>query len=193
MDHSVTSKIKIALLLLLVAAAGFATACIKEPPPAPQPVSPQAPVEMPAPSAPTAAPTPGASIVIPTPMVAPPAPVIPVMPAPQAPEPEAQPAPFSKPENGVFKPGTIVVTWPLYLNVSAPEESVIKNSFMKVEGSTLPTSVVTVNGNIAALDETGKFSVPVTLEEGPNAIEIVASDFQGNQRSSIVSVIRLPQ
>lgn len=187
MKSSVTIRIVIVMLISLVMATSFATACKKEQPPAPQPVVPQTPIEIPTPVAP---------VVPPAPAAQPPAPVIPApqaQPAPPAPEPAAQPVsapqPEAKPE---FKPESILVVRDLYLDAAVPEESVMKSSSMKVEGSTLPTSVVTVNGNAAEVDEMGKFSVPVTLEEGPNVIEIVASDFQGNQRSAIVSVIRLP-
>lgn len=187
MHRSISIRTVIALLILLVVATGFAAACRKEPPPAPQTVAPQSPVEIPMPVAP---------MVTPAPAAAPPAPVLPppgAQPVAPLPEPAAQPIPAPQPEaKPEFKPESVVVLRDFYLDIAVPDETVMKAASMKMEGSTLPASMVTVNGNTVEVDEMGKFSTPVALEEGPNVFEIVASDFQGNQRSAIITVIRLP-
>jgi hypothetical protein len=45
---------------------------------------------------------------------------------------------------------------------------------------------------IANVDQNGNFSVTVNLEEGPNLIEVVASDQLGNEKSSSIAVIYVP-
>jgi hypothetical protein len=78
----------------------------------------------------------------------------------------------------------------LALAVTQPEdESVVNAPEVVVEGTTNPDAVVTVNGTVADVDADGKFSVTVTLEEGPNLIEVYASDFEYREASEIVTVI----
>ena len=63
-------------------------------------------------------------------------------------------------------------------------------------GRTTPGAVVSVfvNDEIAIADvtEEGEFSVKVTLEEGPNHIEVIASDSNGNEEYSSVTVMYVP-
>lgn len=81
-------------------------------------------------------------------------------------------------------------TTPLPLVVTEPQdESVVYTSQVVVKGTTSADSVVTANGVVADVDADGKFSVTVTLEEGPNLIEILASDFQYREASDFVTVI----
>jgi hypothetical protein len=61
---------------------------------------------------------------------------------------------------------------------------------------TIPGAVVSVSIDdiveIANVDQNGNFSVTVNLEEGPNLIEVVASDQLGNEKSSSIAVIYVP-
>lgn len=52
--------------------------------------------------------------------------------------------------------------------------------------------MVSVNGDLVEVDATGKFQTAVTLDEGPNIIEVVASDENGNELGVILSVIYEP-
>ena len=52
--------------------------------------------------------------------------------------------------------------------------------------------MVGINGIPAEINALGIFSGAVTLEEGPNLIEIVATDIQGNVRFQTVAVFYLP-
>jgi len=45
---------------------------------------------------------------------------------------------------------------------------------------------------IADVDQDGNFSVTVNLEEGPNIIEVVASDQLGHEKSYSIAVIYVP-
>jgi uncharacterized protein YfaP (DUF2135 family) len=78
------------------------------------------------------------------------------------------------------------------VNVTAPaNERTLSTREVEVRGQTTPDAVVTVNSLVAQVDADGNFSVVVTLEDGPNAIEVLASDFQGNQVSQVVTVIHV--
>jgi hypothetical protein len=46
---------------------------------------------------------------------------------------------------------------------------------------------------VVDVDAEGKFSTMVTLEEGPNPIEVLASDFEGNEGSVTLTVIYVRQ
>lgn len=86
---------------------------------------------------------------------------------------------------------------PLFLEVAAPEdESIVDTSTISVSGTTIPGAVVSVLVNdeieIADVDEQGNFSVTVELEEGPNIIEVIASDLEGNEEHCILVVIYTP-
>jgi len=81
-------------------------------------------------------------------------------------------------------------TTPLPLEVTQPEdESIVNTSEIVVKGETTPDAVVTVNEVVADVDAEGKFSATITLEEGPNTIEVIASDFEGREASEVLSVI----
>ena len=61
-----------------------------------------------------------------------------------------------------------------------------------VTGGTRLDAVVGINGTPVELNALGIFSTTVTLEEGPNFIEAVATDIQGNVRFQTVAVFYLP-
>lgn len=72
-------------------------------------------------------------------------------------------------------------------------ESVVRSPDLTVKGTTTADAVVSVNGKVVPVDAVGAFSAAVTLQVGPNVIEVVASDFAGHQQSAILSAIYLPQ
>ena len=81
----------------------------------------------------------------------------------------------------------------LFLKVTEPQnETVINANPVRVSGSTLPDVEVSVNGELIDIDEQGSFSVMVELEEGPNIIEVIATDNKGNEDSYILAVIYTP-
>lgn len=95
------------------------------------------------------------------------------------------------------KPTSTVTPAALFLEIIQPVDGVqVRTSAIPVICKTIPSAVVSVsvddNVEIANVDENGNFSVMVTLEEGPNIIEVIASDLQGNEKSSTVTVIYVP-
>ena len=85
----------------------------------------------------------------------------------------------------------------LFLEIVEPEnESTVSTESIIVSGSTIPGAVVSIlvdtEIEIADVDEQGNFSATVTLAEGPNYIEVLASDQEGNEEYSILVVIYSP-
>jgi|GEM_PF-5593448 hypothetical protein len=81
----------------------------------------------------------------------------------------------------------------LYLNVTSPADQSVSDSLVvDVTGKTLSTAIVSVNGKMASVDATGAFAATVSLENGPNFIEVVASTVGGAEISEILSVIYIP-
>jgi uncharacterized protein YfaP (DUF2135 family) len=68
----------------------------------------------------------------------------------------------------------------------------VSTNVVTVKGEAPPETVVTVNDDILVVEASGKFESDVALEEGPNVIEIVASDLEGNQVAFIVTVTYEP-
>lgn len=82
----------------------------------------------------------------------------------------------------------------LLLTVTQPLDGAqVSTISITVAGTTNPGAVVSVLVNdeitIADVDSNGGFSAAVVLEEGPNLIEVIASDQQGNEKSSTIAVI----
>ena len=81
----------------------------------------------------------------------------------------------------------------LFLELTSPDdEAVLTENTVEVTGETTPDAVVSVNGQPVEVGADGNFEMTVTLEEGPNFLEVVASDFAGNRVEEIRAVIHLP-
>ncbi len=77
-----------------------------------------------------------------------------------------------------------------FLEVLTPEnETVVQEGSVEVRGRTVPDAVVTVNGQVVEVGSDGGFLAMAQLEEGPNTIEVIASDFQGNQEAQVLTVV----
>lgn len=123
-----------------------------------------APTPTPTPVPPTATPTPRPPTSTPVPPTATPT-----------------PAPTPTPLPRVF-----------FLQVEQPQdESVVTTSPITVTGATQPDATVSVSGNLVTVNERGRFTTTVNLTEGPNVIDIVASDLSGNQLSKTLAIIYL--
>ena len=81
----------------------------------------------------------------------------------------------------------------LFLGIAEPQdESVVDTETVAVRGSTTADAVVSVNGAVVEVDAQGSFEATVTLEDGPNLIEVVASDLTGAEESVDIVVVYLP-
>ena len=90
-------------------------------------------------------------------------------------------------------PASNIVLASFFLEVTEPQnETVVTMSPLPVQGQTTPDSVATVNGQVVEVDAQGQFMTQVMLEEGPNFIEVLASDFDGHQEGQVLTVIYIP-
>lgn len=143
----------------------------------------------------TAAPSPTSSPV-PTPTAAPvptPTPVTPVATATPtaASTPAATPSPT--PTAAVINVGEIQ-RFGLFLEIEGlSEESVVRGDSVVARGRTSPDALVSINGVIVPVDAEGNFEVMLVLDPGPNLIEVVASDLDGNEMSQVLAVVSLPE
>lgn len=116
-----------------------------------------------------------APITTPAPASAPPTPTAPV------PKPGASPALAPAPVGGT-QPSLVTAGTQLKLTVVQPEDNtIIDTNKIEVKGTTGPGAVVSVNNEIATADSQGNFAVTITLEEGPNIVEVFTSDESGNE------------
>ncbi len=92
-------------------------------------------------------------------------------------------------------PGATPSTAALSLVVTVPQdEVVVKDAILRVVGRTSPDAVVSVNGKIVrTVDIEGNFSTLVSLVEGPNLLEVIATDYRGGQASQVLTVVYAPQ
>jgi putative hemolysin len=73
-------------------------------------------------------------------------------------------------------------TEPIGLQVLLPQDNSVQQlAECQVAGTTAPGAVVTVNDEILVAGSDGAFQTTVTLEQGVNLIEVVASDASGNE------------
>ena len=92
----------------------------------------------------------------------------------------------------IYVPSEILET-SFFLNVTQPVDNSSTNSNkIEVKGYTSPGAVVTVNGELADVNDEGTFTTIINLEEGPNLIEVIASDIEGNQDSQTLVAIYVP-
>ena len=80
-----------------------------------------------------------------------------------------------------------------FLLITEPEDqSVVSTRTVRLSGQTASAAVVSVNGIGVAVDELGGFSTTVTLEQGPNIIDVVSTNPQGRVLSAVIAVIFRP-
>ena len=75
-----------------------------------------------------------------------------------------------------------VVAQPLFLQVTSPlDGDTVNTAQVDVIGSASTGTVISINDDILIVGDNGQFKDTVALDEGPNLIEIVASDDGGNE------------
>ena len=79
---------------------------------------------------------------------------------------------------------------PFLLLITEPEnQSVVETPTLPLSGRTGPNAVVSINGRSVPVDRFGYFSASILLEEGPNFIDVVATNDDGRTLSEVVAVI----
>jgi len=119
-----------------------------------------------------------------------------------SPKPQSTPSPFPSPTPQLAPtppltsasastpaPAPSPTSAPLFLTILEPaDESVVELSTITIRGKTLADAVVSVNGELTDVDSNGNFSLQVTLEEGPNVFDIIATDEDGNEVDAQLTV-----
>ncbi len=104
-----------------------------------------------------------------------------------------RPSPTAPPTAPVVKPTTPAPPKGITLEIREPaDESILTSSPVRVSGVTALDAVVSVNGAVVPVEDGGAFSADVDLLEGPNLVEITASDLEGNTATRAIAVIYLP-
>jgi Glucodextranase, domain B len=81
----------------------------------------------------------------------------------------------------------------LSLQILSPQdEAVVTTSQVDVIGSAPAGAVVSINDEILLVGADGQFKTTISLDEGPNLIEIIASDDNGNETSLLLTVTYEP-
>jgi len=128
--------------------------------------------------------------------------VAPSPPGTPLPLPEGSPAPASVPSAvATSAPGPSgvpatpdVQRYGLFLEIEGlSEESVVRGDTVVARGRTRPDAVLSINGVVVPVDGSGSFQVLLTLDPGPNIIEVVASDLEGNEETVVLAVVSLPE
>ena len=84
-------------------------------------------------------------------------------------------------------------TLELSLLVFSPEDNiVVEESQLEVTGRASPDATVSINGQVADMEDSGEFSASVSLMEGPNLLEVIASDLAGNLLFEVLTVVYIP-
>jgi len=82
----------------------------------------------------------------------------------------------------------------LFLSLADPFEQDVEvpldTAQLMIQGTTLPGAVVSIDGNLADMDDQGNVGGVVVLDQGANEIDVVASDDQGNQINTSVFITR---
>ena len=80
-----------------------------------------------------------------------------------------------------------------FLLVTEPaDQSIVSASRQPLAGRTAAEAIVSVNGVGVEVDEAGAFTTTVTLEPGPNLIEVVGTSPDGRVLSAVLAVIFRP-
>lgn len=80
----------------------------------------------------------------------------------------------------------------LSLEVNEPaDESVVTTGSVSLSGTVSTAAEITVNG-ISVAVEGGNFTAMVELEEGPNSLEIRATDAKGHEETKVLTIVYLP-
>ena len=102
-------------------------------------------------------------------------------------------SPASSPTLAASATGQVRAAGPLSLQVLSPQDgAVVTTNQIQVNGTGAPGEVVSVNDNIQIIGVDGRFDTTVSLAEGPNLIEVVASNDSGEQTNIELTVTYTP-
>ncbi len=75
------------------------------------------------------------------------------------------------------------------LKVTEPADAAeINTASIVVKGQTVPGAAVSVNDTAGIADSEGNFTIAISLEPGPNAVDVIATDDSGKQGEVLILV-----
>ena len=90
------------------------------------------------------------------------------------------PSPATTEDNNGSAPATLQSG--MTLQVTEPADAAtITTDTVTVKGQTKTGATVSINDQVGTADDQGKFSLPINVEAGPYAIDVIATDGSGNQ------------
>ena len=92
-------------------------------------------------------------------------------------------------------PAPLPLTAELELEVTSPAgDAVVTSDSITVAGLTSPDATVSVNGALVTSDVQGRFAIelPMSLQDNPLSIEIIATSVAGERRSVVRTVVFIP-
>ncbi len=101
----------------------------------------------------------------------------------------------SQPTTAASAPSTVPAApkpagGPVSLQVTSPQDgAVVSTAQVQVSGSASPGAVVTVNEAIILVGADGTFNTTVSLDSGPNLIEVIASSTSGDTKTVDLTVV----
>ncbi len=114
-------------------------------------------------------------------------------------KPTTVPAATAVPPTSTREPTAVLTEIPdaigaFFLHISEPEdgEAFVSTSTFDVVGRTSVDALVSVNDEFPEVAVDGTFTPTVTLEEGPNIVEVVASTAAGDESSIVLLIIYEP-
>tara|TARA_Y100001936_G_scaffold253433_1_gene318064 strand:- start:473 stop:1072 length:600 start_codon:yes stop_codon:yes gene_type:complete len=72
------------------------------------------------------------------------------------------------------------------------DESIVWSETVLLRGVTSADAIVSVNDIIVEVQANGTFELTLTLDPGPNFVDVVASDLEGSQINSSLAIISIP-
>ncbi len=86
-----------------------------------------------------------------------------------------------------------LTTGPVSLQVLSPQDGAVVNAAqVLVSGTASPGAVVTVNDAILVVGGDGTFQSTVALDQGPNLVEVIASNASGSETTIDLTVTYEP-
>lgn len=78
----------------------------------------------------------------------------------------------------------------LWLRLSSPQDGdVVSQPVINVTGQAPAETVISLNDDIFVVPAGENFTIPVTLDEGPNVLELVASNIDGDEIDLVLTVV----
>jgi hypothetical protein len=72
------------------------------------------------------------------------------------------------------------------------DNTIVNTPQIPVSGLVAPGAILSVNGTIIEVDGTGTFTTAVLLDEGPNLVEVMATNLAGDEEYQGLAVIYIP-